>query len=101
MTRPSESSAHMLSSSKRTDIGEVLMPCPFDEYCVVFHHARQLVQSACVESFAVCHPHVRVQPELGFPTFAANVNMDRLARAAFVRVEEKSEPLVAQDDWHV
>ena len=41
-----------MSLSVWTDLGEVLMPCPFDECCVVFHDAGQFAQPARVETFA-------------------------------------------------
>ena len=46
VVRPSTRLTYMLSSSKRTDLGKVFIPCPFAQPRVLRHPLSQLVQTA-------------------------------------------------------
>jgi hypothetical protein len=94
----------MLLSSKRTALAEVCMPCPFDEVAVLFDNCREFTQRTCVKAIAGRNASRRVQPEFGFAAIASAVHMHmhmhRLARIAFIGLEEESESLVAKHARH-
>jgi hypothetical protein len=73
------------------------MPCPFDQFQVLFNHPIQLAQRACIEPFASRDPHCRAEPELGLSAIASHMNMRRLTRVSFIRIEEEAESFVAEN----
>jgi len=99
-TRPSSRSTHRLSSSKRTALAEVVIPSPFDQLTVVRRYGHQLAQGCGVEAIACSNADLWHQPKLRFMTTRPYVDMNRLARAALVRIEEKPEAFVAKNHGH-
>jgi hypothetical protein len=96
----------MLLSSKRTDLAEVLIPAPFDQFNVLLHYFSQFTQSARVKTIAISHPDHGGKPELSLAALATHMYMymymymQRLARITLVRVKEKTETFVAEYGWH-
>lgn len=98
--RPSSISTHMQSSSKRSALGEILMPCPLKLLAVLLDQTLDTVEGPGVEAVIVGHHHCGREPEFSLvPTFA-NVDVGGLARVALVRVEVEFEAVEAQDDRH-
>ena len=89
-----------MSSSKRTALGEVVIPSPFYQLFVSNHDVSQLSEGTSIKTITVCQINVWSQPELGFSVRAAHMDVHRFARVAFVGIEEKPERFVAKDDWH-
>lgn len=58
----------------------------------------QLAQGAGIKSITVCDIDRRRQPEFGFATVAAHMDVHGLARVALIRIEEKSVRFVAKHD---
>jgi hypothetical protein len=76
--RPSVRSTHMVGSSKRTLVAEMLMPRLQDQATVVVDSLQDSRQFAGVEAVAVRYGYVRFQPDLGIPAAAFDVNVRRL-----------------------
>ena len=57
-------------------------------------------QCWCVKPVITCEPDMRLKPELRFRPTLSNMNMRRFERIAFVRVEEKAQPIKTKNDWH-
>ena len=86
----------MLLSSNRTALAEVVIPCPFDEFALLFYNRNQFAQCPCVKTIAGRHSNRRYQPELGLVALSDGVHMHWLARASFVGVEEESKPSITE-----
>jgi hypothetical protein len=54
---------HMLSSSKRNALAEILIPRPLNQGLVVLYHLSQLTQRASIEPLAVDHTDLRSGPQ--------------------------------------
>ena len=68
MRLPSSRWTHMLSSSKRTALAEVVMPSPFDQLSVGLRHLHQLAQRAGVKPVAGADPNLWIR--VTAPVFA-------------------------------
>jgi hypothetical protein len=93
MVRPSDRLTHMVSSSKRTALGEVFIPSPFDQTRVCCNHGPQVPQSTGIKTIAVGQINRWPQPEFCLAFAIPHMNMHGLTRVAFVRVEEKRNGL--------
>lgn len=92
----------MLSSLKATDcaLTEVFIPGPFDVFNVVFDHLDKPAQGFGIKAVVVGQTH-GLNPELGIGAVLDRVNVHRLTRVAFVRIEQKAKSLVTKNDWPV
>ncbi|KAF4531532.1 hypothetical protein B566_EDAN019555 [Ephemera danica] len=84
MIRPSSRWIHMLSSSKRIALAEVVMPCPFDQFPVGLGRLYQLAQGSGVKAVAGSDANLRVKPQLGFIATRSNMHVHGLARISLV-----------------
>jgi hypothetical protein len=64
----------MLSSSKRTASGEVLIPDPLDERGVVRDHPREFAKRPGIEPLVLSHRDAGANPELCLRAAAADVD---------------------------
>jgi hypothetical protein len=87
--RPSAKSTHKVSSSKRTALAEVLMPRPFDLFASRGNNPAEPRQIATGEAKTIRQCNLWPQPELRLRTGVLDMDMGRLARAAFVGIKEK------------
>src|SRR5574337_630243 len=100
MIRPSSKWTHMLSSSNRTALAEVVMPSPFDQLSVGLCHLHRLAQRPGVKAVAGGDSNLWFEPEFGLIAAGPHVHVHRLARAALVGLEEEAEALVAKRHRH-
>jgi hypothetical protein len=93
---------HMLSASKRTPVAsaEVLIPCPFYPLAIRFDNSMKQAKRPCTIAIFLREPHFRSKPEFSLAAIFLNVNMYRLARRSFVRIEEETKSAFARDFRH-
>lgn len=78
----------------------MLIPGPFDLGPARADDIGEAAQRAGVEPGAARHAYLRRQPEFRFRPGAHDMDMDRLARVALVRVEEEAEPVLSEHRGH-
>lgn len=102
MVLPSFRSTHMLSASKRTRVAltEVLMPCPLNQFPVRFDDPDQFAKVPSIIAIIVSQAHFWIKPEFRFHSILFNMDMDGFPRCSLVRVKEKSETTLTEDNWH-
>lgn len=100
MVRRSARLTHKVSSSKRTDPGEMFIPCLFNQFLVVCHHGAQLTSCACIEYIAVDQANRRRQPECCLTIATSHMDMHVFAGVPFIGIGKEPERLVAEHDGH-
>jgi hypothetical protein len=95
IVRPSDNSTHMLLSSKRTDLAEIFIPGPFDQFRIVGHDIQELFKRSGIETIALGQRNIRKYPKLGFAACTHDMDMRRFAWAALVRKEEETKSFLA------
>jgi hypothetical protein len=60
----------MLSSSKLTRSGEMVMPCPFDQLTPLCHHGGQVAEGAGIQPLAFRDSDLGPEPEFRFAAVA-------------------------------
>jgi hypothetical protein len=83
----------MQLSSNLTDLGEVCIPCPFNEFKVLRYDASQLTQSPGIKTGAFSQMDRGVQPKLGFTFTAAHMDVGWLPWITFIRIKKNRNPL--------
>jgi hypothetical protein len=90
----------MLLSSNLTDLGEVFIPCPFNQSCILLDYVNQLMQGCRIKTMANCEFGHWMQPKFRLPFATSHVNMQRLSWIALIGIKEKSESFVSKDNGH-
>src|SRR5579884_1564952 len=98
--RPSVRSTHIVCSSKRTSVAEMLMPCSQDQVASVVHNAQNTREFGRIEAIAVCDGYLGLQPDFGVLARAFHVYVQRFTRKAFIGVEEEPQPAISKDERH-
>lgn len=71
------------------------MPSSFQVVSVKFHQSLNLIDCSGIETVIVRQGWLRKEPKLRFIPSPKHVNMHRLLRMAFVRIEEEAKTLDA------
>ena len=102
IVRPSLSSTHMLSASKRTRVAltEELIPCLLDRFPVCLNNPQYLAKSAGIVAIIVGHSSHWLHPEFRLIRIFLNMDVHRLPRRSFIRIEEESESIFDEYRWH-
>src|SRR5262249_52417107 len=99
--RPSVSSTHMVCSSNRTTVAEILMPRSQDPISIFRDSPYDMPKLSRIEAVAVGNRDVRLSPNLAISPATFDVNVWQFARVAFVREKEVSQAALAENDGHL
>src|SRR3954468_10172255 len=85
--RPSDSSTHIVSVSKRTVVAEMVMPGFQEKIAVVFDHAKDIRKFPGIEAETVGNGDVSFKPHFRVAATTPDVDMRRLRRLPLVGKE--------------
>src|SRR5580692_7760538 len=96
--RPSVKSTHIVCSSKRTAVAEMVIPCLQDQSSSFRDNAQDTRKFCRIKAIALSDGDVWLQPDFGVP--AASFGVDVMRLAPLVREEEIAQTPVAKNDRH-
>lgn len=98
MVRPSDRLTQSVSSSKRTDLGEIVIPCSFNECLIAEDGIPQFTQCTRIKTIAVSKVNRWSEPEFRNPICSTHVNVHKFTGISLVGVEKETEGFVTKNN---
>src|SRR6185437_11376229 len=98
--RPSDSSTHIVCSSKRTAVAEIVIPGLQDGATSLGNDMQDTRKFDGIEAITLGDGYLWLKPHLGVSAAAFDVNVPWLARKPFVGEKEIAQASIAEDNRH-
>jgi len=78
----------------------MVMPCSQNEIAVLYNYLQNIRKFTRIKAVTVGYRYIWLEPDLGVPTAALDMNMRRLGRLALVREEVVAQAALTEHDGH-